>query len=251
MNVNPSSDRSRSSDPYINHRQQYRDAAERRMAAAMPQLPRAAAAVPLAAPGIAPPRITEAFNSAAAAATPCDDDFAFEMQLAELARQSQEEDDAALAHQIDYDIKLAMRYHDLPRPLRSYNHNVELMHPRLSRASGRMVEDSLLSDAERADSHPCQIFRHLIACWSQDPKPLSQLVLSLDDRWLECPITCCRLQDPLLAPDGNSYERQAILDSLTSNPRSPLTREPMHPNMLIAHEPLRQLIAENFAPEQN
>ena len=42
-----------------------------------------------------------------------------------------------------------------------------------------------------------------------------------------CPITLAIMRDPVLAPDGKSYERTAITQWLSLNPLSPLTRQPM------------------------
>lgn len=42
-----------------------------------------------------------------------------------------------------------------------------------------------------------------------------------------CPITMSIMKDPVLMPDGQTYEREAITRALQVNPVSPLTRQPM------------------------
>ena len=55
---------------------------------------------------------------------------------------------------------------------------------------------------------------------------------------LECPITCERFKDPVLAPDGHTYERRAIETWLAKHGSSPLSGEPMpegkmRPNFIV------------------
>ena len=42
-----------------------------------------------------------------------------------------------------------------------------------------------------------------------------------------CPITLDIMQDPVKAPDGHTYERSAIVEALTRQGISPLTRQVM------------------------
>jgi len=42
-----------------------------------------------------------------------------------------------------------------------------------------------------------------------------------------CPITHEVMVDPVIDPDGNSYERQAIENWLSHNAQSPITRNPL------------------------
>ena len=54
-----------------------------------------------------------------------------------------------------------------------------------------------------------------------------------------CPITYCRMIDPVYASDGKVYERSAIMKCLTnpeSNHLSPLTRQPLTRELIPAHE---------------
>jgi Mg-chelatase subunit ChlD len=59
-----------------------------------------------------------------------------------------------------------------------------------------------------------------------------------------CPISHEIMRDPYIDPDGNSYERQAIMDWLSRNPMSPITRRPMAQAGLIPNRSLRTLIQE-------
>ena len=53
---------------------------------------------------------------------------------------------------------------------------------------------------------------------------------------------CC-VTDPVVASDGHSYERSAILLVINGvNRRSPLTREPLQPNVLIPNLNLKKRI---------
>ena len=40
-----------------------------------------------------------------------------------------------------------------------------------------------------------------------------------------CPITLCQMVDPVVASDGHSYERRAIMAVISGDKKSPLTRE--------------------------
>src|SRR5436190_1520244 len=46
-----------------------------------------------------------------------------------------------------------------------------------------------------------------------------------------CPITNAIMKDPVIDPDGNSYERVAIMEWVNKNRNSPITR-----NILLAHQ---------------
>ena len=55
---------------------------------------------------------------------------------------------------------------------------------------------------------------------------------------LHCPITHEVFQDPVIAADGHTYERQAITQWLEGQPQSPCTRQVMtldslRPNYLV------------------
>jgi len=59
-----------------------------------------------------------------------------------------------------------------------------------------------------------------------------------------CPISHEIMRDPYIDPDGNSYERQTIMDWLSRNPMSPITRRPMAQSGLIPNRSLRTLIQQ-------
>lgn len=54
------------------------------------------------------------------------------------------------------------------------------------------------------------------------------------------------MRDPYIDPEGNSYEKQSIIDWLARNPVSPITRRPMVQAGLIPNRGLRTLIQEFF-----
>lgn len=57
-----------------------------------------------------------------------------------------------------------------------------------------------------------------------------------------CPITLTLMKDPVIGPDGHSYERSAIVQWLRTNPHSPLTRQPMTANSLQSNYSLKSAI---------
>ena len=57
-----------------------------------------------------------------------------------------------------------------------------------------------------------------------------------------CPITQEIMADPVLAMDGNTYERSAITEWLKKNPTSPITRQPMRLEDLKTNRALLQSI---------
>ena len=61
---------------------------------------------------------------------------------------------------------------------------------------------------------------------------------------LKCPITCEVFRDPLIGPDGHTYERDAIVEWLHKNGTSPMTREPMTIESLRPNQTIKQLIDE-------
>ena len=57
-----------------------------------------------------------------------------------------------------------------------------------------------------------------------------------------CPITMMIMRDPVIISDGYSYERAAILQWLSRNPFSPLTRQPIDINFIQINYALRAAI---------
>ena len=56
-----------------------------------------------------------------------------------------------------------------------------------------------------------------------------------------CPITKSLMQDPVVAADGHTYEREAITAWLRSHGKSPVTQQPMSisslvPNLIVKHQ---------------
>ena len=60
-----------------------------------------------------------------------------------------------------------------------------------------------------------------------------------------CPITLSIMRDPVLMPDGQTYERSAIEKTLQVSPLSPLTKQPMNMKDAIPNYALKSLI-ENY-----
>jgi hypothetical protein len=65
-----------------------------------------------------------------------------------------------------------------------------------------------------------------------------------------CPINLTLMSDPVIGPDGHSYERRAITQWLRTNPHSPLTRQPMTIQSLQTNYSLRSAI-ERYNSAQN
>jgi U-box domain len=57
-----------------------------------------------------------------------------------------------------------------------------------------------------------------------------------------CPVTCELMVDPVIAPDGNSYERDAIKKWICTHGTSPITRETITMNQLRPNNALYKLI---------
>eukprot|EP01022_Parablepharisma_sp_SALTPOND_P028415 TRINITY_DN70930_c1_g1_i1.p1 TRINITY_DN70930_c1_g1~~TRINITY_DN70930_c1_g1_i1.p1 ORF type:complete len:735 (+),score=55.14 TRINITY_DN70930_c1_g1_i1:89-2293(+) len=59
-----------------------------------------------------------------------------------------------------------------------------------------------------------------------------------------CPITQELMKDPVIGPDGQTYERSAITDWLKTHGTSPITREPMDPKQLVPNRALKATIED-------
>lgn len=57
-----------------------------------------------------------------------------------------------------------------------------------------------------------------------------------------CPISGCPVTDPVVDPDGNTYERQYILEWLERQGTSPLTRKPMRDDQLVPNRAVKALV---------
>ena len=62
----------------------------------------------------------------------------------------------------------------------------------------------------------------------------------MPDEYL-CPITCEVMEDPVIAEDGQTYERDAIATWVANAGTSPMTREHMD-DRFISNRPLKALI---------
>lgn len=65
----------------------------------------------------------------------------------------------------------------------------------------------------------------------------------------KCPITLTIMKDPVIMPDGQTYERKAIQKALRFNPKSPVTREPMNIKQATTNYALKNLI-EKYISEK-
>jgi hypothetical protein len=63
---------------------------------------------------------------------------------------------------------------------------------------------------------------------------------------MKCCITGDVMTDPVCDPDGNSYEREAIMEWLIQSATSPVTRAPLTPEQLIPNRALRELIEQSM-----
>jgi len=59
-----------------------------------------------------------------------------------------------------------------------------------------------------------------------------------------CPITQVKMIDPVMDPEGHSYERKAIMEWLKRNKTSPVTRSPLDSTTLSPNRALKQAIQE-------
>eukprot|EP00184_Porphyridium_aerugineum_P006135 CAMPEP_0184699730 /NCGR_PEP_ID=MMETSP0313-20130426/5885_1 /TAXON_ID=2792 /ORGANISM="Porphyridium aerugineum, Strain SAG 1380-2" /LENGTH=871 /DNA_ID=CAMNT_0027158855 /DNA_START=81 /DNA_END=2696 /DNA_ORIENTATION=+ len=59
-----------------------------------------------------------------------------------------------------------------------------------------------------------------------------------------CPISQLIMDDPFIDPDGNSYEKEAIMNWLDVKRISPITRNPLEPNQLVPNRALKETIEQ-------
>lgn len=65
---------------------------------------------------------------------------------------------------------------------------------------------------------------------------------NLMERTMTCPIRQEIMTDPVIDSDGHSYEREAILQWLSRDTRSPITRKPLSRDELIPNRALKAVI---------
>jgi len=66
----------------------------------------------------------------------------------------------------------------------------------------------------------------------------------IEDNWGICPITNCYMDNPVLTPSGQYYEKNAILKWLEKNKTDPITREHLSKDMLIEDLDFKREIEE-------
>jgi hypothetical protein len=71
----------------------------------------------------------------------------------------------------------------------------------------------------------------------------SEAKSDIDKEDLICPITLQMFRDPVVAGDGQTYERAAIVQWITEHGTSPITRQPLNINELQSDDYLRNLAA--------
>jgi hypothetical protein len=65
---------------------------------------------------------------------------------------------------------------------------------------------------------------------------------------LTCPLTLCPFVDPVIDPEGNTYEKSAILAWLAQHGTSPITRTPLTAGQLAPNRAILDLLASAAAP---
>ena len=66
---------------------------------------------------------------------------------------------------------------------------------------------------------------------------------------LMCPIALELFMDPVIAEDGNTYERNAITQWIHQHDTSPITKKPMNIDRLIPNHKIKDSVA-NFKQQQ-
>jgi len=79
--------------------------------------------------------------------------------------------------------------------------------------------------------------------------PKERVVQNLDDieddpEEFCCPITQDLMEDPVIAEDGNTYERTAIVEWIDKHGDSPISREPLNKEILIINRALKNQIEQ-------
>jgi hypothetical protein len=66
-----------------------------------------------------------------------------------------------------------------------------------------------------------------------------------------CPISQEIMQDPVITPNGISYERKTIINWLEKNSVCPITKKPLNKEQLITNYALKQAIDDYFKNQKN
>ena len=116
------------------------------------------------------------------------------------------------------------------------NTDVAALEHAIERAQAVSVEEATL---QRAAARLTELQRE--AATQARREALGLQSMATPDEFI-CPITFDKMRDPVVASDGNSYERAAIEELLRrARPLSPLTREPLTPTV-FANRNLRNRI---------
>jgi hypothetical protein len=75
--------------------------------------------------------------------------------------------------------------------------------------------------------------------------------ITTDDTVLRCPITGDIMYNPVIASDGNTYERKAIKRWLKDHSTSPITRQPISKTGLIPNRAVKLLIDAYYKDNPN
>ena len=68
-----------------------------------------------------------------------------------------------------------------------------------------------------------------------------------DDAFFQCPISHDIMQDPVIAADGQTYEREYITMWLVNKDTSPMTNETLANKTLTPNHALKRLIQDRFS----
>ena len=66
-----------------------------------------------------------------------------------------------------------------------------------------------------------------------------------------CPINLTIMKDPVIMPDGQTYERKAIKKSLEISPLSPIAKKPMSMKDATPNYALKSMIDKYLNTEEN
>lgn len=76
-------------------------------------------------------------------------------------------------------------------------------------------------------------------------KPVASMKTSNNDSsWATCPLTGAPFVEPVIDHEGNTYEKEAILEWLLRNSTSPITSSPLSPNQLFPNRALQDLMVD-------
>lgn len=114
-----------------------------------------------------------------------------------------------------------------------------------------MSDDPLVIDLSSDSETPLDVIKNSVN-EVQKPKNKtgSMAVEPAMEQLFQCPITCDTMKDPVVAADGQTYDRPAIESWLQKHRISPMTNEPLETTQVIPNIALRQLM-EMFVKFKN